>query len=225
MTKQKPKKSCKILPISIVIFVILAGITLFIVWNKGKIGGYSLVQLETSPSGSKEDAVGEVQADKMEIVSEKKYLSSKKKEESQLSVKINGEQIDIGDVELTSSNEDVIRIKEGVAIAKSVGKATITAKKDDLEATLDLRVIIPITSMTFTATNSTIKVGKSAQMKLVAKPSDASIETLKYESSDEKIATVNSNGIVTGVAPGTVTITVTDRYSELEKSVKLKIKK
>ena len=61
-------------------------------------------------------------------------------------------------------------------------------------------------------------------MKLVAKPSDASIDTLKYESSDESIATVNSNGIVTGVAPGTVTITVMDKYSELEKSLKLTIK-
>ena len=62
-------------------------------------------------------------------------------------------------------------------------------------------------------------------MKLTAKPSDANIETLQYKSSDEEIATVNSNGIVTAVAPGTVTITVTDRYSELEKSVKLTIKK
>ena len=62
-------------------------------------------------------------------------------------------------------------------------------------------------------------------MKLIASPSDASIESLKYESSDEEIATVNSNGIVTGVATGNVTITVKDSYSGLEKSVKLTIKK
>lgn len=70
-----------------------------------------------------------------------------------------------------------------------------------------------------------MKVGKSLQMKLVATPSDANIESLKYTSSDEEIATVNSNGIVTGVAPGNVTITVKDTYSEIEKSVKLTIKK
>jgi len=129
------------------------------------------------------------------------------------------------EVELTSSNEDCIKIKDGKAVAVSVGKSTITATKGELQATLDLRAIIPITSMTFTTTNSTVRVGKSLQMKLVASPSDASIETLKYESSDEDIATVNSNGIVTGVAPGNVTITVTDKYSGLEKSVKLTIKK
>lgn len=232
----KPKNnSVRILPISIVIFIILAMIALFIILNKGKIAGYSLVKIETS-SGSddtlseskeekKKDKKEEKKKDKMEISVEKKYLSSKIDEETEITVTINGEPIDINEVELTSSNEDVIEIEDGIATAVSDGKSTITARKDDLEATVDLHGIIPIKSMTFTATNSTIRVGKSLQMKLVAKPSDASIETLKYESSDEEIATVNSNGIVTGVAPGKVTITVTDKYSELEKSVNLTIRK
>ena len=123
------------------------------------------------------------------------------------------------------TQEENYKNKNGKVGPVSVGKASITAKKDNLETSIDLRVIIPITSMTFTTTNSVVRVGKSLQMKLVAKPTDASIETLKYESSDEEIATVNSNGIVTGVSPGNVTITVTDKYSELEKSLKLTIKK
>ena len=192
----------------------------YIILNKGKIAGYSLVRIESS---SEEEEIEE--KDIMEISSEKKYLSSKKKEESELTVTINGEEVDINEVELESSNEDVLKIEDGVAVAVSDGKATITATKDDLEATIDIRCIIPITSMTFTATNSTIRVGKSLQMKLVAKPSDANIETLKYTSSDEEIATVNSNGIVTGVSPGRVKITVTDQYSELEKTVNLTIAK
>ena len=161
----------------------------------------------------------------MEISVDSKYLSYKIDEEMPIAVLINGKEIDINDVELTSSNEDAIEIKDGVAIAVSEGKSTITATKDKLSATVDLHAITPIKSINFTATNSTIKVGKSLQMKLVAKPSDASIETLKYESSDEEIATVNSNGIVTGIAPGKVTITVKDTYSDIEKSVNLTIKK
>ena len=43
--------------------------------------------------------------------------------------------------------------------------------------------------------------------------------------SDEEIATVNSNGIVTGVAPGKVTITIYDSYTDTEKSVNLTIRK
>lgn len=219
----KKKSTPRILPISIILFIILAGLALYIILNKGKIAGYSLVKIE-APTVSGEEIVEEKE-DKIEILSEKKYLSLKNKEKSKISVLINGEEVDLTEVELSSSNEDSIKIKNGEAVAVSVGKSTITAKKDDLQTSIDLRAIIPITSMTFTTTNSTVRVGKSLQMKLVAKPSDASIETLKYESSDESIATVNSNGIVTGVAPGTVTITVTDKYSELEKSLKLTIKK
>ncbi len=219
----KKKSTPRILPISIILFIILAGLALYIILNKGKIAGYSLVKIET-PTVSGEEIVEEKE-DKIEILSEKKYLSLKNKEKSKISVLINGEEVDLTEVELSSSNEDSIKIKNGEAVAVSAGKSTITAKKDDLQTSIDLRAIIPITSMTFTTTNSTVRVGKSLQMKLVAKPSDASIETLKYESSDESIATVNSNGIVTGVAPGTVTITVTDKYSELEKSLKLTIKK
>ena len=216
----RKKNTVKMLPISIILFIIIALAAVYIILNKGKIAGYSLVRIESS---SEEEEIEE--KDIMEISSEKKYLSSKKKEESELTVTINGEEVDINEVELESSNEDVLKIEDGVAVAVSDGKATITATKDDLEATIDIRCIIPITSMTFTATNSTIRVGKSLQMKLVAKPSDANIETLKYTSSDEEIATVNSNGIVTGVSPGRVKITVTDQYSELEKTVNLTIAK
>lgn len=219
---RKSNKPVKSLKISIILFVILAILALFIVFNKGKIVGYSLVKIESS-SESKE-TVEEKKKDEIEISVENKYLSTKSKEKTEITVLINGEPIDINEVELTSSNEDAIKIENGIAKAVSVGKSTITAKKDDLEATVDIRAIIPIKSISFTTTNSTIKVGNTLQMKLVATPSDASIESLKYESSDEEIATVNSNGIVTGVSKGKVTITVKDIYSEIEKSINLTIK-
>ena len=232
MSNKKSKKSTKksgnsvrILPISIIIFILLAIIALFIILNKGKIAGYSLVKIQTNASDSDSNSESEENVDKMEITAEKKYLSSKKDEETELTVSVNGQDVDVSEVEFESSNEDVVEVEDGIATAVSDGKATITARKDDLEATIDLHVITPIKSLTFTATNSTIRVGKSLQMKLVATPSDASIETLKYESSDEEIATVNSNGIVTGVAPGKVTITVRDTYSEIEKSINLTIRK
>lgn len=222
-SKKKENTKVRILPISIIIFIIFAMIASVIILDKGKIFGYSLVKIETSSGETAKEK--EEPKNKMEISVEKKYLSSKIDEETAISVSINGEEIDINEVELTSSNEDVIEIEEGVAVAVSDGKSTITATKDDLEAKVDLQVITPIKSIEFTATNSTIRVGKSLQMKLVAKPSDASIDTLKYESSDEEIATVNANGIVTGVAPGKVKITVRDTYSEIEKSVNLTIRK
>lgn len=218
---RKKGNSVKILPITIIIFIILAIFALYVILNKGNVAGYSLIKIEGS-SSTKE--VVEKKKDEMEVTVEHKYLSTKSKEKTEITVLINGEPIDINEVELISSNEDAIKIVDGVAKAVSVGKSTITAKKDDLEATVDVRAIIPIKSISFTTTNSTIRVGNTLQMKLVATPSDASIETLKYESSDEEIATVNSNGIVTGVSKGKVTITVKDLYSDIEKSVNLTIR-
>ena len=223
--KQKKSRGLKILPFSIILFILVCMAASVIILDKGKVAGYSLVKVETSLGAENTVPEEEPPKDTMEIRIEKKYLSVKSKEKEPVSVLVNGVPIDFSEVELTSSNEGAIEIEDGVAKAISVGKSTITATKGDLTATVDLRAVIPIKSIAFSTTNTTIKVGKSLQMKLVASPSDASIETLKYESSDEEIATVNANGIVTGVAPGKVTITVTDTYSDIEKSVNLTIKK
>lgn len=228
MSKKKSKKKSNrvnMLPFSIIIFLLLCIIAILIILNKGKVGSYSIVKIQNTSGSETTSSEPEVKKDEMQISVDKKYLSVKTKESADLTVTINGEPIDISEVELESSNEEVIKVIDGSVKAVSVGKATITATKDDLTATVDLRAIIPIKSIQFSTTNSVVRVGKSLQMKLIASPSDASIESLKYESSDEEIATVNSNGIVKGVAPGNVTITVKDSYSGLEKSVKLTIKK
>ncbi len=219
--KSKKNVGVKLLPISITIFIVLGIIALLLIWNKGKIGGYSLVKIETAS----DEAVPQEPEDKLEIVLEKKYLSSKTKEKSEIGVLLNGEELELSELELSSSNEDVVKIQAGMVKAVANGKSTITAKKDDLETSVDLHVITPIKSIEFSTPSSKIEVGEQVQMKLVTKPSDANIETLEYESSDEEIATVNSNGIVTGVSPGKVTITVIDTYTETEKSVTVTIKK
>ena len=58
----------------------------------------------------------------MEISVEKKYLSSKIDEETEISVFVNGEKLDLSEVELTSSNEDVIEIEDGIA---KIGRAHV----------------------------------------------------------------------------------------------------
>lgn len=227
MSRKKSKKnSTNRLSISIIIFLLLVIIAILIILNKGKVGTYSLVKIQSlSVSGDDGSQPDNAPKDMMEISVKKKYLSVKNKETEKLEIMINGEEIDVDEVEIESSNEDVIKVVDGTVKAVSVGKSTITAKKGELTATTDIRAIIPIKSIQFSTTSSTVRVGKVLQMKLIASPSDASIESLKYESSDEKIATVNSNGIVTGISPGNVTITVKDSYSGLEKSVNLSIKK
>lgn len=206
----------KALIISICVFVMVAMIALLLVLNKGHIGEINLVNLnETS---------AEVIMPKLEITSASKYISSKDKEEMELSATIDGEVIADG-IEYSSSDDEIAKIEENKVIAVSDGKVTITGNYQGQSAMLELQVITPIKSMNFTSTSKSIRVGKDLQMKLQTTPSGACVDTLKYTSSDEEIATVNANGIVTGVSAGKVTITVTDEYTGMEKSVNLTIRK
>lgn len=209
------KKSLKI---SIIVFVIVALIALYLVVNKGHIGNTSLVS-----TGENQE---EVVMPKLTLELEKKYLSSKDKDDTcKMTVSIDSEIVTTG-VEFVSSNEEVAKINENNEIVPvSDGKAEITAKYDGVEATEKIEVITPIKSMTFTTTNSTIRVGKDLQLKLKVTPSDAYMDTITYTSSDESIATVSPNGIVTGIAPGKVIITLFDSYTETEKTVNLTIRK
>ena len=213
------------LMISIIVFLIVLGVAIFLVLNKGHIGSYSLVDIG-QVSSSNGDNQEEVIMPKLTLEIDKDYLSSKdKKDYSEMTVTIDGEVVTDG-VEFSSSNDKVVKVNNNDEVVPvGDGKATITAKYDGMEATDEIRVITPIKSMTFTTTNSTVRIGKDLQMKLKVTPNDASMDTLTYTSSDESIATVNGNGIVTGVSEGKVTITVYDSYTDTKKSVNLTIRK
>ena len=210
------KKSLKI---SIILFIITAICALYLVLNKGHIGNISLVSTSIKEG---QDVV----KPNLTLELEKKYLSSVDKEDtSKMTVYIDAETVTTG-VEFISSNEDVVKINENNELVPvSDGTAEITAKYDGVIATEKIEVITPIKTMNFTTTSSTIRVGKDLQLKLKVTPSDAYIGTLTYTSSDEEIATVSPNGIVTGIAPGKVSITLYDSYTNTEKIVNLTIKK
>lgn len=209
--------SKKALIISICIFIIVGMSALLLILNKGHIGSIGLVSLEDSASE-------EVIMPKLEITAESKYISSKDEETVELSATIDGEIITEG-IEYKSSDEEIAKIEEGKVVAVSDGKVVITGTYEGQTATTEINVITPIKNMSFTSTSRSIRVGKDLQMKLKTTPSGASVDTLKYSSSDEEIATVNANGIVTGVSAGKVTITVTDEYTGKEESVNLTIRK
>ncbi len=211
-------KSKKTLIISIIVFVVVASIALYLVLNKGHIGNFNLVSLN--------DTQNEEILPKLDITLDKKYLSSKDKEDvAKVTATIDGE-IATENVKYEVSDSKIIAINENNEIVPlKDGKAIVKATYDGIEAQAKIEVITPIKTMSFTSTNSTIRVGKDLQLKLKVTPSDASTSTLKYTSSDETIATVSPNGIVTGIAPGKVTITLLDTYTEVEKTVNLTIKK
>jgi uncharacterized protein YjdB len=222
MGKKKLKSKAKInrsLTMTIILFIIVAAIALYIVLNKGVVFGQTLMDLSLKSIAETKELTHTIEAE-----TEKEYLSAKSKETDQITVRIDGVE-ETEDIEYLSSDENVATVdSNGEIQAVASGIATITARRGELAATVDVHVIVPIKTMTLTCTSKSIKVGNDLQLKLQTTPSDSSIDTISFTSSDESIATVNANGIVTGVSKGEVTITAYDSYTDTEKSVTVTIK-
>ena len=66
-----------------------------------------------------------------------------------------------------------------------------------------------VTSIDVTADDTYVYSGSTLQLTATVYPDDATFQTVTWSSQDESIATVDSDGLVTGVSPGTVTIVAT----------------
>ena len=115
---------------------------------------------------------------------------------------------------LTDDSSVLTVSSSGVVQAVGVGTATITAAAGNqicaytIVVSMDSSMIV--TEMDLSLSSNTIYVGNSVSAALQVRPSSASnYATVTLTSSNEKVATVNSFGRVTGVAPGTATITAT----------------
>ena len=110
-------------------------------------------------------------------------------------------------VEWSSSDEAIVTVDaEGNVTAVEAGEAYITAivkDKDGLTATTLVRVAVTPTGVEAPETLELVTNGentKNLDAKIV--PEDATGVKLAYESSDEAVATVDKNGMVTAVADG-----------------------
>ena len=112
----------------------------------------------------------------------------------------------------TSSDEAVVTVDaDGNVTAVSAGEAYVTATvkdKDGLTAKTQVRVAVTPTGVEAPETLALVTNGENTK-KLDAKmvPEDATDGKLAYKSSDEAVATVDENGIVTAVANGECVIT------------------
>ena len=66
-----------------------------------------------------------------------------------------------------------------------------------------------MTGVSISPKNNNLEVGNTRQLNVTIEPSNADNESVSFESDDESVATVDSDGIVTAVSEGTTTVTVT----------------
>ena len=111
----------------------------------------------------------------------------------------------------TSSDEEVATVVDGVVTAVAEGTATITVTCGDASATCEVTVkAVPATSITLNMTEATLdNIGDTVTLTATVGPANATDKTVVWTSSDEKVATVSEEGVVTAIAEGTATITAT----------------
>lgn len=118
-------------------------------------------------------------------------------------------------VTFISNDSTIVNVtSEGVAQAVGVGTAQVIASADGVSCvytiTTELDESMIVKEMDITLASGTIAVGETTSLSLGVLPSSASnYANVSLSSSDPAVATVNNFGKVTGVAPGTATITAT----------------
>ena len=139
----------------------------------------------------------------------------------------------IGTVKWTSSNEAVVTVDAaGKLTAKAAGKAIITAIASDGNVMYCIVTVenIKVSKITIaTTTSNKIATGKKVTLKATVTPSNAYNKGVTWKSSNTKVATVSSSGVVTTkkkMGGKTVTITATAKDGSGKKaSYKIYVKK
>ena len=154
---------------------------------------------------------------------------------------------DATEVKLTyeSSDESVATVDEnGNVTAVGVGDCIITTKivadtsatnesadvdsemlvvPENMSAETKVTVVKVIESITLDGSEGILTVGNKHKIDAVVEPEDATNKTVIWESSDDKVATVDENGNVTAQGTGQATITASSPNSEASASYELTV--
>ena len=112
-----------------------------------------------------------------------------------------------------SSNSKVAKVtKTGKITAVKNGSTYVTVyAKANKKKVCKVKVTVgtPVSSVKLSKASATIKKGKTLTLKATVSPKSASNKTLTWKSSNKKVATVSSKGVVKAVNAGTAKITAT----------------
>lgn len=114
----------------------------------------------------------------------------------------------------TSSNAAVASVAPtGVVTANAVGTTIITATSEGASANATVTVSpVPVASLAIVPSSATVTVGQTAALAATVKDANGLTVTdrvVAWSSSDDRIATVSTAGVVRGIAPGSAVVSAT----------------
>lgn len=123
-----------------------------------------------------------------------------------LKVSVEPEGAPVEAVTWSSSDGNIAMVDEdGTVTGLKVGTAEITASCNGQTAACTVTVYPVATALTLPET-ADVAVGGTVTLEAIVEPADIN-DTVKWTSSDEAVATVATDGVVTGIAPGECEIT------------------
>ncbi|NLP34515.1 MAG: hypothetical protein GX359_04875, partial [Clostridiales bacterium] len=126
-------------------------------------------------------------------------------------------------VKWISNNTKVATVNsKGRVTGVSYGFATITAITRDgteLEASCEIEVVKPVKRVLLDKGYLSMMAGESKKLKATISPASATYNTIKWTSSDDSIAIVDENGVVTAIKAGKVEITAAAEDGSGKKAV------
>lgn len=112
-----------------------------------------------------------------------------------------------------SSSDESIATVDGdgyIDTFAKTGDAVITATYEYLGNTYSdsctVKVKVPVESMKMSKKNVTLGIGEAFTLKTKVSPAKATIQTVKWYSENEDVATVDENGVVTAIGKGEVIV-------------------
>ena len=114
-------------------------------------------------------------------------------------------------IEWTSSDNDVVEVARGRLLAHKAGDAEITATAKDgqgAKATVTVKVIVEAESVEVSGAKH-VAINGTVTLAATVAPENATDKTVTWTTDNDKIATVDKNGVLTGVAEGKVVVTAT----------------
>ncbi len=141
--------------------------------------------------------------------------------------------VEFRSLEWASGDAKIATVQGGKVTARTVGTTTVTATvagKKSVTASVKITVKeVAATSVTLAFSNgakkATLEKNRHISLDAAVLPSNATNKSLTYRSENSAIATVDKNGLITAVAPGTVKLFAEHAVSgkTLSASVELKV--
>lgn len=138
-----------------------------------------------------------------------------------------------GEIVYSSSATEVAVVDaDGVVTSVGAGSAVITAQIKDTEFAIEIPVTVegtevPITEIVVKETEKTLQVGDTYTITASVLPEDTTQDkSLVYSSSNEEVASVDSDGVVTALKDGQALITVASQAQpEMKTAVTIRVEK